>query len=76
MHFTIGEKLTIGGILIVIASLVWIMISVTNEAIKECKALGGQWVHDGTYTYIWQIVDSKTGAGILVPYANYACTVK
>lgn len=76
MHFTLGEKITIAGIVIVIVSVFWLMISLTNEAIEQCKKRGGQWVYDGTYTYIWHVIDTKTGQGVLVPYPNSSCTVK
>lgn len=41
----------------------------------ECRERGGRMVGDGTYTYVWQVVDFKTGAGVLVPYPNMVCTV-
>jgi hypothetical protein len=42
---------------------------------QACEARGGRMVHDGTFTYIWQVTDYKTGMGVLVPYPNMTCSV-
>ncbi len=42
---------------------------------SECAARGGNMVHVGTYVYIWQVTDYKTGMGFMNMVPNMACTV-
>jgi len=44
-----------------------------QENVRHCAAQGGRYGPDGTYSYIWQITDYKTGAGYLLPIENERC---
>lgn len=60
------------GILALIALIVgagWLGL----RAGEECRAAGGEMRLDGTYIYVWQTIDPKTGAGWMQMFPNSSC---
>lgn len=55
---------------IVLTLALFIFVSVRERS--ECRSKGGRMVHDGTFTYIAQLVGKVT---VLTPHPNYKCEV-